>query len=107
MGGVGFDNIIGLPDLTSDDVRQAGGSWYSGLSCTNGKDPSTGMRTSAAAADTIGQAFKGYADYDDGLPVVCGLVVLATHCRRDPAARRHPAPVPAPPAATTAPPAPS
>jgi hypothetical protein len=28
------------------------------------------MRTSVAAADTIGQTFKGYADYDDGLPVV-------------------------------------
>jgi hypothetical protein len=68
--GLGFDNIIGLPTITSDVVRQAGGSWYGGLRCTSGAEPSTGMRTSAAAADTIGQAFKGYADYDDGLPVV-------------------------------------
>jgi hypothetical protein len=68
--GLGFDNIIGLPDITQDVVHQAGGSWYGGLRCTSGEQPSTGMRTSAAAADTIGQAFKGYADYDDGLPVV-------------------------------------
>jgi hypothetical protein len=68
--GLGFDNIIGLPAITSEVVRQAGGSWYGGLRCTSGEQPSTGMRTSAAAADTIGQAFKGYADYDDGLPVV-------------------------------------
>jgi hypothetical protein len=68
--GLGFDNIIGLPAITQDVVRQAGGSWYGGLRCGSGEEPTTGMRTSAAAADTIGQAFKGYADYDDGLPVV-------------------------------------
>jgi len=68
--GLGFDNIIGLPAITQDVVHQAGGSWYGGPRCRNGNEPSTGMRTSSAAADTIGQAFKGYADYDDGLPVV-------------------------------------
>lgn len=68
--GMGFDNIIGLPELTEETVRQAGGSWYGGLTCTNGQAPTTGMLTSAAAATTIGQAYKGYADYDDGLPVV-------------------------------------
>jgi hypothetical protein len=68
--GLGFDNIIGLPAITQDVVHQAGGSWYGGLRCGSGAEPATGMRTSAAAADTIGQAFKGYADYDDGLPVV-------------------------------------
>jgi hypothetical protein len=68
--GMGFDNIIGLPDLTEEIVRQAGGSWYSGLKCTNGEAPTTTMLTSAALGDTIGLAYKGYADYDDGLPVV-------------------------------------
>lgn len=68
--GMGFDNIIGLPDLSEETVRQAGGSWYSGLTCANGQAPTTNVLTSAAVASNINQAFKGYADYDDGLPVV-------------------------------------
>jgi hypothetical protein len=68
--GLGFDNIIGLPELTEETIRQAGGSWYSGLKCANGQLPPTNVLTSAASADTIGRAYKGYADYDDGLPVV-------------------------------------
>lgn len=68
--GYGFDNIIGLPELTESAVRQAGGSWYGGLQCTSGQAPTTNLLTSSSVADTIGQAYKGYADYDDGLPVV-------------------------------------
>src|SRR5919108_2926977 len=68
--GLGFDNIIGLPELTQETVREAGGSWYSSVKCTNGQEPSTNVFTSATAADNIGQGYKGYADYDDGLPVV-------------------------------------
>lgn len=68
--GMGFDNIIGLPDLEPETVRQAGGSWYGGLVCGNGKEPSANMRTSAALASGIGRISAGYADYDDGLPVV-------------------------------------
>lgn len=68
--GLGFDNIIGLPDLTQETVRQARGSWYGSLECTNGQEPSANNRTSAALASTIGQGYRGYADYDDGLPVV-------------------------------------
>ena len=68
--GLGFDNIIGLPELTQETVRQAGGSWYGSVNCTNGQEPSTNILTSAIAADNIGQGYKGYADYDDGLPVV-------------------------------------
>jgi hypothetical protein len=67
---MGFDNIIGLPELTEETVRQAGGSWYSDLQCTNGQAPTTNLLTSAAVANTIDRAYKGYADYDDGLPVV-------------------------------------
>src|SRR5690348_14080762 len=37
--GFGFDSIIGLPQLTEDVVRQAGGSWYGDLKCTSGKEP--------------------------------------------------------------------
>lgn len=68
--GMGFDNIIGLPEITEETVRQAGGSWYGSLKCTNGKAPRANMFTSAAVANNIWQAYKGYADYDDGLPVV-------------------------------------
>ena len=68
--GLGFDNIIGLPEVTEETVRQAGGSWYSNVKCTNGQEPPTNIFTSSTAADNIGQGYKGYADYDDGLPVV-------------------------------------
>jgi len=68
--GYGFDNIIGLPELTEATVRQAGGSWYGSLQCTNGEAPTANLRTSSSVANTIDQAYKGYADYDDGLPVV-------------------------------------
>ncbi|MCE7988419.1 MAG: phospholipase [Caldilinea sp. CFX5] len=67
--GMGFDNIIGIAELTEDAVRQAGGAWYGNLKCTNGETPTAKMMTSAAPANTIGQAYKGYADYDDGLPI--------------------------------------
>jgi hypothetical protein len=68
--GLGFDNIIGLPELTEETVREAGGSWYSSVQCTDGREPAINNRTSAAAAESIGTLYKGYADYDDGLPVV-------------------------------------
>lgn len=68
--GLGFDNIIGLPAINEETVRQAGGSWYGSVQCTNGQEPPDNVRTSAAAANGIGIAYKGYADYDDGLPVV-------------------------------------
>src|SRR5690606_30284907 len=68
--GLGFDNIIGLPELTEGTVREAGGSWYSRVQCTDGREPAINNRTSAAAADSIGTPYKGSAAYDDGLPVV-------------------------------------
>jgi hypothetical protein len=68
--GLGFDNTIGFPELSPEAVRQAGGSWYGSVECTNGQEPSTNVFTSAAVADNISQAYEGYADYDDGLPVV-------------------------------------
>lgn len=69
-GGYGFDNIIGLPQIDKQTVQDAGGSWYGSLECTNGEEPTAAQHTSAAIAETIPQGYKGYADYDDGLPVV-------------------------------------
>ena len=69
-GGYGFDNIIGLPDLTEETVKDAGGSWYGTVKCGNGEEPTASMHTSAGLADKIPLEYKGYAEYDDGLPVV-------------------------------------
>jgi hypothetical protein len=69
-GGMGFDNIIGVPELTKEVARDAGGSWYGSLRCASGEAPAPGLRTSLAEASTIPQGYRGYADFDDGLPVV-------------------------------------
>lgn len=68
--GMGFDNIIGLPDVTEETVREVGGSWYGSVTCTNGEEPNTAAYTSTAASDGIPMIYKGFADYDDGLPIV-------------------------------------
>lgn len=68
-GGYGFDNIIGVPEITKEVVRGAGGSWYGSLECTSGEEPAAAVRTSVAEAATIPQGYVGYADYDDGLPI--------------------------------------
>ena len=72
VGRTGFDNIIGLPELTTETVRDAGGSWYEGLTCGSGEEPQTSSLTSAATVETIERGYRGYADYDDGLPIVFG-----------------------------------
>jgi hypothetical protein len=71
-GGMGFNNIIGLPEINRATVRDAGGSWYGSVTCTNGDEPSDANRTSSAASANLDQAYVGGVDveYDDGLPVV-------------------------------------
>lgn len=68
--GYGFDGIIGLPSLEPAAVRAAGGAWVDGLTCTDGSTPPVAVRTSAATPDAIALAYKGFANHDDGLPVV-------------------------------------
>jgi len=68
--GMGFDNIIGIPDDSKQTVIDAGGSWYSSIVCTNGEEPSLGNRTSSALSNQVSMFYKGYSEYDDGLPVV-------------------------------------
>lgn len=68
--GMGFENIIGLPEITEELVRDAGGSWYGSVACTNGADPGDAGYTSAAPSDGITLLFKGFSEYDDGLPIV-------------------------------------
>ncbi len=68
--GMGFDGIIGLDEVTEASALVAGGSWYKSLTCTNGDEPETNSRTSVAPAAGIERIYKGFADSDDGLPVV-------------------------------------
>lgn len=68
--GLGFDNIIGLPEVTEESVRDAGGSWYGSAACTSGEEPPLGAFTSAATSQQVGMLYKGFSEYDDGLPIV-------------------------------------
>ena len=68
--GFGFDNIIGIGELSQEAVHDAGGAWQAAISCADGSEPPLSARTSAATPDTIALAYEGYAEYDDGLPVV-------------------------------------
>lgn len=68
--GMGFDNIIGLPEINEETVRAADGSWYGSLTCTNGEEPPVGTRTSASGSGQVALVFEGFSEYDDGLPIV-------------------------------------
>ena len=68
--GMGFDNIIGVNELTEEAALEAGGAWYESVVCTSGQEPSDANRTSMAPAAGVTNVSKGYADFDDGLPIV-------------------------------------
>ncbi|MEL6404461.1 MAG: phospholipase [Chloroflexota bacterium] len=68
--GMGFEGIIGLPELNEDTVREAGGSWYGSVSCASGEEPDDTAYTSAAPSDGLPLLFKGFSEDDDGLPIV-------------------------------------
>ncbi len=68
--GLGFDNIVGVPEITEQTVREAGGSWYGSVTCTNGEAPSDSTRTSTSTTEAVSNLFKGRSEFDDGLPVV-------------------------------------
>jgi hypothetical protein len=68
--GFGFDNIIGIARISEETVREAGGSWNGMLYCPDGGEPPDAVRSSAATPDMVARAYKGFADHDDGLPVV-------------------------------------
>ncbi|MEO1441462.1 MAG: phospholipase [Chloroflexota bacterium] len=68
--GMGFEGIIGLPEVNEETVREAGGSWHGSATCTNGEEPAIGNRTSASESDATAILYKGFSEYDDGLPIV-------------------------------------
>ena len=68
--GMGFEGIIGWPEINEETVREAGGSWYGSVICTNGEDPPAGAYTSTVSTAGIELFYKGTAEDDDGLPIV-------------------------------------
>jgi len=70
-GGMGFEGIIGIPELTEEAVREADGAWISDLTCTNGEEPAANLRTRATVPRMNETFWKGFVENgDDGLPVV-------------------------------------
>lgn len=60
--GMGFGDIIGLPEVNGETVREAGGSWYGSVTCTNnGEEPGIGAFTSVAPSRQVALAFKGFS----------------------------------------------
>ena len=68
--GMGFEGIIGWPEVNQETVREAEGSWYGSVMCTNGEDPPAGAYTSTVSTAGIELFYKGTAEDDDGLPIV-------------------------------------
>lgn len=68
--GMGFEGIIGIPEITESEVRRVGGSWYGSLTCTNGEEPPATSRTSAPTIQSVTVGGKGTGEGIDGLPVV-------------------------------------
>ena len=68
--GMGFEGIIGWPEINEETVREAEGSWYGSVICTNGEVPPAGAYTSTVSTAGIELFYKGTAEDDDGLPIV-------------------------------------
>ena len=68
--GMGFEGIIGWPEVNEETVREAEGSWYGSVMCTNGEDPPAGAHTSTVSTAGVGLFYKGSSEDDDGLPIV-------------------------------------
>ena len=68
--GMGFEGIIGWPEVNEETVREAEGTWYGSVMCTNGEDPPAGAYTSIVSTAGVELFYKGTAEDDDGLPIV-------------------------------------
>ncbi len=68
--GMGFEGIIGIPEINEEEVLNVGGSWYGSLTCKNGEEPPSSARTSAPTISSIESTGKGTGQGLDGLPVV-------------------------------------
>lgn len=79
--GLGFDGIIGLPELTEQAVRAAGGAWAADLDCAPDTEITPAQRTSAALTEGIDKGFVvqdgAVIEAGDGLPVVFSWPVVS------------------------------
>jgi hypothetical protein len=73
--GLGFTNIIGVPELTADDLarseqlaRAAGGTWNT-IACASGESPTLSAYTSASTPQQVANAYGYPTTLSDGLPV--------------------------------------
>ncbi len=73
--GLGFTNIIGIPNLTTENVelsrtltRLAGGAWNE-VTCAPGTSPELVNYTSAATPDAVANSYGQEVFYSDGLPI--------------------------------------
>lgn len=80
--GLGFTDIIGVPELSIDDlaltrtqVLLAGGAWND-ATCTAGGEPELSSYTSAASPEAIESLYGAATYYADGLPIEFSWPVL-------------------------------
>jgi len=74
--GLGFENIIGVPGISTSDVPLsrtltvlADGAWNSNVHCPDGQTPPLASYTSAATPSSIRSLYGQDVYYSDGLPV--------------------------------------
>jgi hypothetical protein len=68
--GLGFEGIIGIADYTEEAAREAGASWISTATCTNGEELDALARTAATTPATMRIVGTGSPDHADALPIV-------------------------------------
>ncbi len=66
--GLGFEGIIGIDELSEEGVREAEGSWFRSMTCTNGEEPAS--RSGATSKDVMAVIATGNPDFSDALPIV-------------------------------------
>jgi hypothetical protein len=72
--GLGFHGIVGVPGDDPESVRDAGGTYYAEPACVEPHDP----MVSTMSPMFVQQFYRGFADYDDGLPIVTSWPVLTS-----------------------------
>lgn len=73
--GLGFDNIVGVPDDDFDTTRESGATWFENPDCVSEDGP----LSSAVVTTGINRLSRGSASYDDGLPIVTSWPVLPSN----------------------------
>ncbi|MFW5709559.1 MAG: phospholipase [Chloroflexota bacterium] len=68
--GLGFEGIIGIADYTEEAAREAGASWISTATCTNGEELDAVARTAATTPASMRIVGTGSPDHADALPIV-------------------------------------